>query len=71
MENYVFGDYVITRVQNAFNNKHSFWISKKDYMISFYCFSIDSFISEYNEELEYQLNNIDSYIKMFESGINK
>ena len=37
--NYIFGDYVITKVNNAFNNNVTYWISKRDYVKAFYCFT--------------------------------
>ena len=37
--NLICGDYVLTRQNNAFNDKTSYWISKKGMTISFYCFS--------------------------------
>ena len=36
---YINGEYVITGVQNAFNSRTSYWISKKDCIYSAYCFS--------------------------------
>ena len=29
--NYIFGDYVLTKVFNAFNDKVSYWIRKRGY----------------------------------------
>lgn len=37
--NIIFGDYVISRHKNVFNDKYSYWISKKYYSVAFYCFS--------------------------------
>lgn len=62
----VFGDYVFTPEKNAFNNKTSWWISKKGYTMSLYCFSA------YTEnEAVYHLKAKDSYIKMFEDNLTK
>ena len=36
---YICGDYVLTGISNAFNDKRGFWISKKDCTKSFYCFT--------------------------------
>lgn len=33
------GDYVFTEIPNAFNNKASWWISKKGYTVAYYCFT--------------------------------
>jgi len=38
-KHYTFGDYVITGITNAFNNKVSWWISKKNCTLACYCFS--------------------------------
>lgn len=35
----IVGDYVLTPCKNAFNEKTSYWISKKDYWISVYAFT--------------------------------
>ncbi|MBQ3009765.1 MAG: hypothetical protein IJA20_02940 [Methanocorpusculum sp.] len=40
-EHYVFGDYVVTGVTNAFNNMVSWWITKKDCAVACYCFSTE------------------------------
>ena len=57
------GDYVITPIANAFNSKVSYWISKRGYMYSLYCFTPTDF-----KDLEYQLNNFDAYVKMFDAS---
>ena len=33
------GEYVLTRVRNAFNNKTSYWLSKKGYTVAQYAFT--------------------------------
>lgn len=37
--NYIYGDYVLTKVNNAFNDKVTYWISKKGFVKAFYCFT--------------------------------
>jgi hypothetical protein len=37
--NYIYGDYVLTKVNNAFNDKSSYWISKKGCTRAYYCFT--------------------------------
>jgi hypothetical protein len=37
--NYIFGDYVLTKVNNAFNDKASYWISKRGCAKAYYCFT--------------------------------
>lgn len=36
---YVNGDYVLAPVKNAFNDKTSYWISKKGYLVAYYAFT--------------------------------
>lgn len=58
---YIKGDYAICGVKNAFNNKTSFWISKRDMMFSTYCFSATT-----QKEVDEQIEHFDSYIAWFE-----
>jgi hypothetical protein len=37
--NYIYGDYVLTKVNNAFNDKVCYWISKRGCAKAFYCFT--------------------------------
>lgn len=61
---YVYGDYVLTGVVNAFtpSQKLAYWLSKKGWTKAMYCFSADN-----EEDTNDQLKNIDSYIKLFQS----
>ena len=59
----VFGDYVLSPCQNAFNDHTSYWLSKKDMTVSMYCFSDDSL--GMGMSYEEQVKNINSYIKLF------
>lgn len=34
-------EYVLTRVRNAFNNKTSYWLSKKGYTVAQYAFTAE------------------------------
>ena len=36
---YVYGDYVLTPCKNAFNNKISYWLSKRDCTVAVYSFT--------------------------------
>ena len=59
--NYIFGDYVITKVNNAFNDKVSYWISKRECAKAYYCFTY------WNEEnLKENLKNAGGWISYFE-----
>ena len=53
--------YVLSRHENAFNDKKSYWLSKIYCTLAVYCFSINNCFS-----VEEQLKNIDGYITMFE-----
>lgn len=58
---YFFGDYVLSGLPNAFNQKISYWLSKKHMAVSMYCFTIPG-----ADTLEHQLKCIDTYIKIFQ-----
>lgn len=60
----VFGDYVITGIKNAFNNRTSYWISKKGYTVALYCFTPIC-----DTDLANQLLRIDDYIDYFDRYI--
>lgn len=66
---YLFGEYVITGIPNAFNNKVGWWISKDGIAKSLYCFSTSGTTTDQKKELEYQLSHMDGYIRMFDQEI--
>lgn len=35
----ILGDYVFTPIKNAFNNKTSYWVSKRNHTIAMYAFT--------------------------------
>ncbi len=59
----VSGDYVLTPIQNAFNDKVSYWISKKGFTSAYYCFTPTS-----KADLKFQTSSeaIDGYKNMFD-----
>ena len=63
----IVGDYVFTPCKNAFNNKTSYWVSKKDYWISVYAFTpwdsknLKEMTSE--ESLKSYMNHFDEVVK--------
>ena len=60
---FVYGDYVIAPIKNAFNDKISYWISKKHYSVAYYCFSV------YNEKdaaRHLDTHGINAYISYFD-----
>ena len=58
-------DYVLTGIENAFNDRKSYWLSKKDYILAMYCFSENNCCS-----VEEELKNIDSYLIAFEKRLH-
>ena len=60
----ILGDYVFSPARNAFNEKTSWWISKRGYVVARYCFTAGT-----EAEVERQLQSADSYIEMFEEGL--
>ena len=63
---YICGDYVLTGINNAFNDKRGFWISKKDCTKSFYCFTPIN-----NSDLKKQLDNPQVWIDYFEKQMER
>lgn len=65
----ILGDYVIAPVKNAFNNKYSYWISKKGYMYAVYCFTpLDQ------QDLDWHLTTkevTNEYIKIFDQMLKQ
>lgn len=59
---HLFGDYVLTPVKNAFNEKTSYWLSKKGMTTAIYCFSEIP-----GSSLRDQLENIQSYISVYQA----
>lgn len=59
-KSYIFGEYVLQPIQNAFNGKVSFWLSKRYMTVALYCFSVRA-----GEDIDFQLQNIQSYIHLF------
>lgn len=59
---FFFGDYVLSGLPNAFNQKTMiYWLSKKEMTVAMYCFTIPG-----ADTLEYKLRCIDTYIKIFQ-----
>lgn len=58
--------YALYPIQNAFNKKTSYWLSKDGYTLAVYCFSTGSC----GFPVEEQLKNIDSYLTYFENKVN-
>lgn len=58
---YIFGDYVLTPIKNAFNNKTSYWLSKKGCTKAIYCFSDPGAYA-----VSYHIRNIGSYVRLFD-----
>lgn len=65
------GEYVLTPIKNAFNDKCSYWISKKGYTLALYVFSVDSSMNQ--KDLNYMLSAsaIDSYIHFLKIKLSR
>lgn len=61
-----YGDYVFSPCQNAFNEKTSWWLSKKGCTVALYCFT-----AETGEEVDIQLAGWGgrAYIEMYENRV--
>ena len=59
---YQTGDYIISGCPNAFNDKTSYWISKKNNTDAYYCFTADT-----AKEIAEQLANFAGYIALYET----
>lgn len=61
------GDYVATPVKNAFNNKTSYWLSKRGCTVSIYMFTVEG-NGDSDKDFEKRLSQegFDSYIPMLE-----
>lgn len=68
--NIIFGNYVITQQKNAYNDKNSYWISKRDHTVCLYCFSETSYITI---DKVYQILKKDfkDYILYYENYLNE
>lgn len=66
-EHHIFGEYVLTPIKNAFNNKTGWWLSKRGYGNAMYCFSTDGTEQSQKSESDYQMQHIDSYMSAFEN----
>lgn len=64
----IVGDYVFTPCKNAFNNKTSYWVSKKNYTISVYAFTP---MNSRNLKEMTKKEVLESYINLFDSMIEK
>lgn len=53
-------DYVLQPIPNAFNNRISWWISKKGWTVAMYCFSANT-----PKMLEEQIPQLEEYIRIF------
>lgn len=67
MESRIYKDYVFTPCRNAFNEKTSWWISKKGCTVAHYCFSAMT-----EKEVDEQLGagGADGYVALYESKTN-
>lgn len=64
----VVGDYVLSPCKNAFNDKISYWISKKDCTVAYYAFTP---MDEQDLAVMMCEGNINGYIRMYEERAGK
>ena len=64
----IVGEYVFTPCKNAFNNKTSYWVSKKDHWLAVYAFTP---MSSGNLKEMTSENSLQSYIRLFDGMIEK
>lgn len=57
------GDYVISPIQNAYNDKISCWLSKKDFTLALYMFTV---YGKHDLEQLLSMENLSSYFAMYE-----
>lgn len=69
LETIIYGDYVAVPVKNTFNKKTSYWLSKKDYMVAVYMFTVEDCSGA--DDLKKRLSNegMDSYVRLFEEKV--
>ena len=65
---YIKNDYVLYPCNNQFNNRVSYWISRKDYTIAFYAFSVEQW-----EKLPetYPETAFNAYISMYNTMLQR
>ena len=68
--NIIFGNYVITRQKNAYNDKYSYWISKKDHTVCLYCFSEPTNVT-IKEVYRMLQKDFKGYILYYENYLNE
>lgn len=59
---YIKGDYVLQPILNSFNDKISYWISKRGMTVSVYCFSAKA-----GENITSHIDAMDAYIHLFQN----
>lgn len=62
----IIGEYVAMPIKNAFNNKTSYWLSKKDCMLSIYMFTVENCFGIKDFEDRLKIDSIKPYIVMLE-----
>ena len=69
--NAIYGDYVLTPCPNAFNDKTSYWLSKKGCAIAVYCFTPLSKADKRELSLENIQQNIEATIPLLEARLKE
>lgn len=67
LQHRVFGEYVLTPIPNAFNEKTSWWISKRGISVAHYCFTASD-----TKEIDYQVKEgLAGYIELLEDALKR
>lgn len=64
-EHRIIGEYVLTPIQNAFNGKTSWWLTKKGCVMALYCFTGTD-----PKEVERQVENLGPYTRLLNERLN-
>lgn len=64
----IVGDYVFTPCKNAFNEKTSYWVSKKDHWLAVYAFTP---MSSSNLKEMTRMEVLQSYISLYDNTLEK
>lgn len=59
-----------TPIKNAFNRKTAYWLSKRNYTIAVYMFTVENCASQKDLAYELSESSLNSYIKLLEEKLN-
>lgn len=59
------GEYVATPIKNAFNNKTAYWMTKKDYTVAVYMFTVEDCFGIEDFEARLTKDGLQEYETLF------